>query len=182
MRGLAGPAVFALLLAVFTHVALLFGAPFVAADFSFARMLERGGAVNHVVAFDRVRAGDENVPLTNADTRGARAVIDLSAGPLTLDALVPEGAAYWSLTVFAHNTDTITVVSDQDLPPGPVRFLLLGPGHQPGAAEGRTLIRVPTRRAYLLVRSFQNDPDDADEAARAMATLRAVRLAPATGP
>ncbi|MFO0001655.1 MAG: hypothetical protein ACK559_11020, partial [bacterium] len=43
---------------------------------------------------------------------------------MVYETTVPADAVYWSVSLFAHNTDTYFVASDRDLKPGPFRLLI----------------------------------------------------------
>jgi len=79
---------------------------------------------------------------------------DVSAGPVRVETPVPDG--YWSMSVYADNTDLVAVVNDQELPEHRLDAVLALDG-QP-TPEGVRVIRVPSPRGVAFFRTLVSDP------------------------
>jgi uncharacterized membrane protein len=115
------------------------------------------------------------IVMPSPDLLYATCVWDLSQRPLHIRAN-PQSPRYWSIALYASNTDNFHVINDRQAGGQPVDLLLLGPGQpvpaQLPSAATRTL-RSPSDRGILLMRVLVGDyavDREAVEAARA--TLR----------
>jgi uncharacterized membrane protein len=104
----------------------------------------------------------------------SKCVYDVASGPVRITTPVPDG--YWSMSVYAENTDLVAVVNDRALPEGRLDAVLALAGQR--APEGARVIRVPTARGAAFFRTLVEDP--ADEAALD-ALRREGRCGPAGG-
>jgi uncharacterized membrane protein len=84
----------------------------------------------------------------------SKCVYDVSAGPVRVTTPVPDG--YWSMSVYAANTDFVSVVNDRELPEHRLDAVF--------ALEGQTapasvrVIRVPLARGAALFRTLVTEP------------------------
>jgi uncharacterized membrane protein len=86
----------------------------------------------------------------------SKCVYDVSAGPVRITTPVPDG--YWSLSVYAANSDLVAVVNDRELPGHRLDAVLALPGQ--AAPAGARVIRVPQARGAAFFRSLVSDPRD----------------------
>jgi uncharacterized membrane protein len=84
----------------------------------------------------------------------SKCVYDVSAGPLRITTPVPDG--YWSMSVYAANTDLVAVVNDRELPERRLDVVLALPG-QPTPERVR-VIRVPMARGAAFFRTLVTGP------------------------
>jgi uncharacterized membrane protein len=84
----------------------------------------------------------------------SKCVYDLSAGPLRVTTPVPDG--YWSMSVYAENTDLVAVVNDRELAEHRLDAVLALAGQ--GTPAGVRVIRVPTARGAAFFRTLVSDP------------------------
>jgi uncharacterized membrane protein len=83
----------------------------------------------------------------------SKCVYDVSAGPLRITTPVPDG--YWSMSVYAANTDLVAVVNDRELPERRLDVVLALPGQAtPGGAR---MIHVPAAAGAALFRTLVRD-------------------------
>jgi uncharacterized membrane protein len=101
----------------------------------------------------------------------SKCVYDVSHGPVRIATPVPDG--YWSMSVYAENTDLVTVVNDRALPEHRLDAVLALSG-QPTPAGAR-VIHVPSARGAAFFRTLVEDP--AEESA-----LDALRRQGSCGP
>ncbi|ODT86128.1 DUF1254 domain-containing protein [Phenylobacterium sp. SCN 70-31] len=128
----------------------------------------------------RIRtAKTAKVVADNADTLTRSAIIDLSDGPMLFTAEIPGDDRYWSVSLFAHNTDTFFVANDQTVGPGPYRLLIRERGQAgPAEAEADDVAVSPSRRAFLIIRAVMRDRNDPAEAQALQAQVMASQLEP----
>ncbi|MBX3482969.1 DUF1254 domain-containing protein [Phenylobacterium sp.] len=161
-----------------THAVLLFGSPTWATDYQIEQGIKRGGGWNGLIYGKPPRAGTTTVGLANPDTLGTRAYLDLSKGPLIVEGVRPESCAYWSLSVFAHDTDTVLVMSDRELPSGRLA-VALRTADQAVAEPVQASAVLPSPKGVLLIRCFMKTRTDAAYVAGLAKEVRAVTMRPA---
>lgn len=169
--------------AAVSHGVVIWAAPYVATDRVIGRIQKTRDLLPNTLSVNPPASAARNaVPMGNPDTMVASAWLDLAAGPLVFDAPLPQDGRYWSLSLFAHDSDTDFIVSDRDLVgESGVRVIIVGPGDPaPSAVDGTLVARSSTRRAFLLVRAIMNDRNDPVERARVSALLSQSRLEPLT--
>ena len=150
---------FALVLgaALLAHLAALFGVPRAVFTSVVGRPFE-GRGTNQL--------GHRELPKPGMGAWGpspdllySKCVYDVSTGPVRISTPVPDG--YWSMSVYAANTDLVAVVNDRDLHERRLDAVFALPGqHVP---EGSRVIRVPMAQGAAFFRTLVSDP--ADEAA-----------------
>jgi uncharacterized membrane protein len=84
----------------------------------------------------------------------SKCVYDVSAGPVRITTPVPDG--YWSMSVYAENTDLVAAVSDRELPERRLDAVLAQKGQATPA--GVRVIQVPTPRGAAFFRTLVSDP------------------------
>lgn len=163
-----------------THALLLWRSPVWATDYQIDEGMKRGGAWNRLLYGKPPRAGTTSVGLASPDSLGSRAYLDLSKGPLVLEGLRPENCAYWSASVFAHNTDTVLVRSDRDLPQRRITIALRTVDQNVGEPVDDTAV-LPSPKGVLLLRCFMRDRTDEAYVAKLSGEIRGLTLRPAQG-
>jgi uncharacterized membrane protein len=153
--------------------------PYRMTDMLFARM-EQAGARPNVLGKPVMRHAKGNiVPMANADTLVRSAMLDLSDGPLRFTATPPRGLVdYWSVSVFAHNTDTLFVLNDTQVPEGERVTIQLRLADQPAPDPGVRDVVLPSARGFLLVRPTMPDRENPAAVAALAAALAEHRLEP----
>lgn len=168
--------------AVAGWVIMLDRIPILATDMLFDAMTAAGARVNRLGPAVVRSARANKVPMANADILARSAMLDLTAGPLRFSGTPPgDKAAYWSVSVFAHNTDTLFVLNDRQVPPGQPVQVQLRLAHQPRPPAGVWDVVLPSPRGFLLVRPTMRNREDAAGVAALQAALADHRLAPAPG-
>lgn len=174
------PLIAALGIAAATHAAILFSAPFVATDLVIDRIDKaRSLTPNRIAVAPPAAPPRDAVPMSNPDTLVASSWLDLGDGPLVFEAPLPEHAEYWSVSIFAHDSDTDFVLSDRDLEGAShARVEVYGPGHNPPATsvDRKDVAHVSTRRAFLLVRAIMSDRNDEASVAALKEEMSQARL------
>lgn len=87
----------------------------------------------------------------NPDIIGTVVAYDVSRQPVRFTAVVPDDT-YWSVSLFAQNTDCYLVINDRQVGSNPLEILLTRQGmHCPEAGKAVVVVS-PTARGILLVR------------------------------
>jgi uncharacterized membrane protein len=95
----------------------------------------------------------QRIVMPSPDLVYSSCVYDLAAGDLVIAGDLPPAGHYWSLSLYAHNTDNYFVLNDRELPAR--RFsITLSRKARPG------VVRSPTRTGIALIRMIQRRDDD----------------------
>ena len=164
--------------AVASHLLLLFGAPSWETDKQVALGLKRAGQMNALFHAPAPQAGTTTVPLANADTLSSRAYLDLSRGPYVLTGVRPKSCSYWSVSVFARNTDVVLIRSDRDTPDRSIDIGLRTPDQRLNERVAGEAV-LPSPSGVLLIRCFMRDRMDKAYLATLDAERRQLALRPA---
>jgi hypothetical protein len=135
--------------------------PYVVTDHMFSTFRERGAKENRLSPPNIRTAKTARVVRDNADTITRSSIIDLADGPLIFEAEVPTSAEYWSVSLFAHNTDTFFVANDQDIGKPTYRLAIRTAGQSVPAGVADAEAVSPTRFAFLIIRATMRDRNDA---------------------
>ncbi|MEZ5994475.1 MAG: DUF1254 domain-containing protein [Hyphomonadaceae bacterium] len=143
----AGKYVFAALaIAVLTHLAVVYATPRVLMAVAFDRI--GAGGFNTWRPADRVTALSRQVVRPSPDFAYSACVYDLSEGPVTISA-GPWGA-YWSLSLYAANSDNFYVIDDREARRGAAITLIRRGRSHPDDAQ--TVVESPSVRGIALIR------------------------------
>ena len=84
----------------------------------------------------------------------SKCLYDVSAGPVRIQTPVPD--SYWSMSVYAANTDLVAVVNDREVQGHRLDAVFALEGQ--ATPEGVRVIQVPTARGVALFRTLVSDP------------------------
>jgi len=119
------------------------------------------GMMNRIVHAPRVSAQSRTVVKPSPDLLYSVCGYDLSEKPLHVTASVPEDT-YWSVSMFAINTDNFFVMNDRKLGLKEVDIILIKEGDK-YAAEGNTIVvESPSTRGVILFRMLITDESKLD--------------------
>lgn len=173
-----------IVLAAIVHAVAVFAAPYVATDRVIAGIAQTrlGFRPNALGPPHMTNAPRDIVPMSNTDTVTTSSWLDLRQGPLVFGSSVPAHAVYWSISIYAHDSDTDFVLSDRELGEHRrARVLILGPGQEaPVGYEDARVARISTGRAFLLVRSIMRDRNDPAEVTALFSEVSQATLQPAS--
>jgi uncharacterized membrane protein len=105
-------------------------------------------------------------------------VFDVADGPLQITADVPRDT-YWSVSMFAANTDNFFVLNDRQATGGHVALVLASPGAVVEVPAGAVRVDAPSDRGIVLVRTLVSDET---RLAELDAVRRTFRCAPQPDP
>ncbi len=83
-------------------------------------------------------------------------VYDVADGPVQITADVPRDT-YWSVSMFAANTDNFFVLNDRQATGGRVALVLAPPGAAVEVPDGAVRVDAPSTRGIVLVRTLVSD-------------------------
>lgn len=188
MRRLVLVALVVGIVGIVSHILTVWTTPRVVMRTAWSQFTEQFG-VNTVGRPALPTAGTRDVALPSPDMLHAVCAFDVSKGPVRLTAKVPPG--YWSMAVYAMNTDAVFSVNDRVTGEGTVAFILVKAprrtGAKPGAAAARPAdkgvrtIFVPDSQGIVVVRTLvRNRANMGDQkAAQASVICTQVGAAPA---
>jgi uncharacterized membrane protein len=148
----------ALVIAVAAHFAFIFATPRVLMNVAFDR-LSTGGANTWRVA-GRVTPLSRAIVRPSPDFAYSACAYDLSDGPLRLR--VNPWHAYWSLSLYAGNSDNYFVIDDREARSGAEIVLLHRRRDAPEDAV--RVVQSPTTRGVALIRRLAPTVDEYDRA------------------
>lgn len=120
----------------------------------------RGLAVNKLYHGELRWAGTDPVPRDNPDTVTSFGVYDVSETPVRIRCVVPESDNYWSLTLFAWNTDNFYVVNDRTAESRQFDLVIVKPGSGYRKSGNEEVITSPTDKGVIIVRLIVTDRED----------------------
>ena len=123
------------------------------------RKLARPEGVNHEVHAPPATESSRTVVMPSPDLLYTTCVFDISAGPVEVSAQVP--SSYWSVALYASNSDNFFVVNDRNAPAsGIVRLMLTKDPLQSTPQNGvLAVIPPPTTRGIVLFRTLVESAD-----------------------
>ncbi len=107
----------------------------------------------------QVTAASRSVVLPSPDLLYSVCVFDVSDGPVRVTAN-PHLPSYWSIALYAANSDNFFVINDRNANDKPVDLWLVSEGANPQTKvvpEGSTVIVSPSARGFLLMRVLTGD-------------------------
>ncbi len=135
-----------LAIAVVTHLAIINAVPSMLTGIAISRLGEAG--VNQWHVAPRVTAQSRTIVRPAPDFAYSACSYDLGDGPLTLR--VAQWPDYWSLSLYAANSDNYFVVDDREVR-GDAEIVLVRAGRAaPDGAE--RVVESPSRRGVALIR------------------------------
>ncbi len=152
MSGWGKYAVAALLAAVITHFVIIFVTPNVLMDVAFKRL----GSANAWHLGQRVTQTSRAIVRPSPDFAYSACPYDLGNGPVRIH-IAPWGD-YWSLSLYAANSDNYYVLDDREAQTG-ADVLLIRAGSAPPDHETAMIAQSPSQRGIALIRRLAPTPD-----------------------
>jgi len=166
-------AAWVLAIAAVVHLAAVWAVPRVIMRV-LSNGLDAGGAVMLPPMTD---ATSRRVVMPSPDLLYALCAYDVSDAPMRIQA-DPKAPGYWSIALYASNSDNYFVLNDRRSEGRPVDLLLTGPGTDASAVavpDGATRVSSPTSHGVLLMRVLVADyATQREQVEAARRTLRCV--------
>jgi len=154
----------AIVAAVLAHVAFVYAVPRVLMGVAIERL--GAGGVNRWTVADRVTPASRSIVRPAPDFAYSACAYDLAESPVVIRAAPWE--SYWSLSLYAANSDNYFVIDDREARFGAeITLVRKGRPHPEGAAM---VLESPSLRGIALIRRLA---PNANEYARASLTARA---------
>ena len=166
---------FTLVLAAAVHWVVVSQAP----NFIMWRAMGRvaQGKVNSISHGERATDASRAIVKPSPDLLYSTCSFDVSRRPLKIVTGAPADT-YWSVALYADNTDNFFVLNDTAAKGQPATIILLGPGQSaPVDTAGTITVNAPTARGLVLFRTLINDDKREGEIdqARRLATCQSLQ-------
>ncbi len=153
MAGWGKYAAGALLVAITAHIAAVHAAPRLLMQVAIERLSAAG--FNRWQIADRVTPASRQIVRPSPDFAYSACVFDLNEGPVILTAA--PWNSYWSLSLYAANSDNFFVIDDREAQYGAeITLVQRGRPHPEGASQ---VVESPSRRGVALIRRLAPSPD-----------------------
>jgi uncharacterized membrane protein len=115
------------------------------------------GKLNTIAHAARATAESRTIVKPSPDLLYSTCGYDVSRRPLKIVSGAPADT-YWSVALYADNTDNFFVVNDTAAKGQPTTIILLGPGQSaPVDTAGTVIVNAPSTRGLVLFRTLVND-------------------------
>jgi uncharacterized membrane protein len=121
-------------------------------------------------------AGTDHVVRSSPDMLNMFGVYDASREPVRIRCFVPDWDSYWSISLYAWNTENFCVLNDRKVKPGELELIVVGPGGKHDGKANETVVAAPTARGVIVIRAVLNNPEDAAWVARVQELLHRIRI------
>lgn len=159
---------FTLVLAVIIHWFAVTEAPSVIMWRAMAKV--SAARANWIAHGERATEASRAIVKPSPDLLYSTCTFDVSRRPLKIITGAPADT-YWSVALYADNTDNFFVLNDTKAQGQPATIILLGPGQSaPIDTAGTITVNSPTTRGLVLFRTLVNDENrlaEIDQARRA---------------
>jgi uncharacterized membrane protein len=150
-----------------------------AANFIMWRAMGRvaQGKVNSIAHGERATDASRTIVKPSPDLLYSTCAFDVSRRPLKIVTGAPADT-YWSVALYADNSDNFFVLNDAAAKGQPATIILLGPGQSaPVDTAGTIIVNAPTARGLVLFRTLVNDDKREGEIdqARRLATCQSLQ-------
>jgi uncharacterized membrane protein len=125
-------------------------------------MARQGGGWNTALYGPRADETSRAVVRPSPDLLYSICVFDVADGPVRVTADVPRDT-YWSVSMFAANTDNFFVLNDRQATESRVDLVVAAPGTTVELPQGTQRVDAPSRRGIILSRTLVSDESRAGE-------------------
>ncbi|HEX8900849.1 DUF1254 domain-containing protein [Vitreimonas sp.] len=150
----------ALISAVLIHFAIIYAVPHVLMNVAITRLSEMG--LNRWQLAPRVTEQSRQIVRPSPDFAYSACTYDLSRGPIVISAA--PWREYWSLSLYAGNSDNFFVIDDREAHNGAeITLVRRGRPHPEGASM---VVESPSARGIALIRRLAPTPEEYGAAAQ----------------
>ncbi len=146
--------------AVLVHLAMIWAAPrLIMRVLMYGPVAQTMNMQNQAAFPPPVTASSRTVVMPSPDMLYSVCVFDVSARPLRIQAN-PALASYWSIALYAANSDNFFVINDRNAANKPVDLWLVSEGGNAqagGVPAGSRVVVAPSRTGFLLMRVLTGD-------------------------
>ncbi|MBX9746275.1 MAG: DUF1254 domain-containing protein [Hyphomonadaceae bacterium] len=152
----------AIVVALLAHFAFIHAVPRVMMWVALDRVSAEGARYNTWTLADRVTPLSRTIVRPSPDFAYSACAYDLSNGPVVI--AVAPWDAYWSLSLYADNSDNFFVIDDREARQG-AEITLIRRGRTPPEESAR-VVESPTTRGIALIRRLAPDLESYNAAAQ----------------
>lgn len=168
-----------LVAALIGHYVTLAALPHYGTAKTFANINKKGALVPNKLLSSGLRYhGTDVVPRDNPDTTTSFAKYDLSKGPVRFTGAIPTDGVYWSMSLYAYNTDNFFVLNDRDAKSRSPKVVIVRKGRPYTPAPDELVAHSPSTTGALIVRLIVPDRNDKPTVDALTAELRKATLEP----
>jgi len=168
-----------IVLGVIVYRGILYAVPIRLMLLAERRMLKlRNNATNTFFHGRGPRPNARQIVMPSPDLIYSSCIYDLSRGALRMSGALPPAGHYWSLSLYAHNTDNYFVLNDRELPQRQFDITVHPPMSR-ATGDGAGIVKSPSMKGIALVRMIQRRPDDLPLIQAAQQSIRCENAAPA---
>src|SRR5579864_746497 len=171
MREVAFWVALTLIEAVILHLAIIWFSPRLVSRLSARKLLKFAGRWNILGYRGLPLAGRQGLT-TNPDMVTAFGIYDVSHGPVRIACAIPHWDSYWSISLYAWNTENFCVINDRTARSAQFDLVIVSRKSRYQSSQREEVIFSPTKKGIVLVRMLIRDRDDPEELARVEAVMR----------
>ena len=146
--------------AILVHIGAVWAAPRLIMQILMHGPMAQSMNMQNRAAFPPpVTATARTVVMPSPDLLYSVCVFDVSEGPVRI-AANPNLKSYWSIALYAANSDNFFVINDRKSTGKPVDILLVSPGGSPvirPISESTQVVVAPSKTGFLLMRILTGD-------------------------
>jgi uncharacterized membrane protein len=120
-------------------------------------------------------AGEDKIVQTSPDILYSASAYHIDNQAIKLDLSLPKGDNYWSLSLFADNTDNFFVLNDrqarQKFKKNQFSLVLIPQGSKMDISADQ-IVEVPSKKGIILIRMIVKNPKDSSEIAELSQTQK----------
>jgi uncharacterized membrane protein len=151
----------------------------------FMRLLVRGFAKrisedpwNKLLYAGLANAGEDTIPMTSPDMVMMFGTYDISRQPVRIEFTVPDWDTYWSISLYAWNTDNFFVLNDRAAKTRGLDLVIVRPNQKHLSKSNPALVVAPTVRGIIVIRAVVKNREDPGEISRVEQLLTRTKIAP----
>jgi uncharacterized membrane protein len=165
LRKLLAWLAFTLALAAVLHFIIIWRIPAFATNRTvegiFARKKTR--EFNRLFHNDLTYAGIDLVVMTNGDMKTSIAMYDVSEKPVKIHCVVPNTENYWSISLYAWNTDNFYVRNDRNAPAREFDLVIVKPNSKYQKQGSEEVVVSPTEKGVAVMRFIVSNRNNQEE-------------------
>jgi uncharacterized membrane protein len=123
-------------------------------------------------------AGEDTIPMTSPDMVMMFGTYDVSRQPVRIQSTVPDWDTYWSISLYAWNTDNFCVLNDRAAKTRELDLVIVRPNQKHTSKSNQAVVVAPTARGMIVIRAVVKNREDPAEIARAEQLLTQTKIAP----
>jgi uncharacterized membrane protein len=156
--------------AALLHLAAVWYFPRLISLVSARKLLRFSGRWN-ILGYRGLPMAGRRALTSNPDMATAFGVYDAAEGPVRIACTLPESDNYWSISLYAWNTENYYVMSDRMAPAKAFDLVIVGSrsqysGSPKVSAQREEVVLSPSKKGVILVRMVVHDREDERELER----------------